>query len=377
MRSATLAYFLSYFLFSFLSKSLGKTVNPVALLPVSVVACCAIWSLALFGDWLIARWRRSQRSDDDVVAELRRDGVAVLSPSATQRPVLSIIERIHHRIFSKHVVVAASASVVVLCASTLAYTMQGVSLLVPLLLMKGGVYLWGPVVDWINGTSVSSRARLVLGLAIVAVAGALWHKVHVSVANVATAAALGCAAAYVAAYFPKLRVMSRYRGDVDFLFAEMTTTLIIALPVSFAIGSAWSLFNHTAALQSLLTAYLVPYASLGPLLSKPAVWLLSLASQGCGLFGGLIFMARVESTLSVPLNRCTSLLGGFVATVALWHGGVWSYLSDAANTPELVGVAAMLAALWVGLPRSGVGKTSERRNGGVASGQLVGGVVAA
>jgi hypothetical protein len=87
------------------------------------------------------------------------------------------------------------------------------------------------------------------------------------------------------------------------------------------------------------------------------LWLMAVASEGAGLFGGLIFMAKMASALSVSINRCTSLLGGFAATLILWAGGrdvswlraVWDYIAAPQNRPELVGVVAMLLALLIGL----------------------------
>ena len=100
------------------------------------------------------------------------------------------------------------------------------------------------------------------------------------------------------------------------------------------------------------------------------LWLMALASEGAGLFGGLIFMAKMASALSVSLNRCTSLLGGFLATLILWAGGrdvswmraVWDYIAAPQNRPELVGVAAMLLALLIGLG----GRERKGGGGGVA-----------
>ena len=81
-------------------------------------------------------------------------------------------------------------------------------------------------------------------------------------------------------------------------------------------------------------------------------------------------MAPMASALSVSLNRCTSLLGGFAATLILWVGSrdvswlqaLWDYAAAPQNRPELVGVAAMLLALLIGLG----GRERKGGGGGVA-----------
>lgn len=152
--------------------------------------------------------------------------------------------------------------------------------------------------------------------------------------SLGTGVAILCAAVYVAVYFPKLHVLSRHRGERDFLFAELTTTLLLALPLAAAYAL---LRGHGAAVATLL--------------HRPQLWVLSAASEGCALFGGLLFVARIQSTLAVTLSRCTSLLGGFVATLLLWVAGggrLGTWLLDMGNWPELLGVGVMIVALVLG-----------------------------
>lgn len=353
MLAITALYFVSYLLFSFLTKSVG---GGVLLLPASTLCCTVVMALTLSIQHLVTAIRRRWpgHPDDVVAAQLREDGVAVIG--RIQAPPKSFYERIRPRLFSRDVFIVSGASAIILFASTAAYSTPDVSLLVPLLLMKGGVLLWGPFVDWLHGEGVTVRARLILGLAVIAVAGALWHKISVST-SIGVSLALGCAVAYVTAYFPKLHVIARYRGDLDFLVADLVTTLLIALPGSIALAVVMVTWRQGWTLHTLQSA---SHAFLG-LVQARCVWLLSVASEGCALFGGLIFFARLESTLTVPLNRCTSLLAGFVATLLLWAGRgdfvtmlgrVGDYFVAPTNRPEVVGVVAMLVALWLGTRRS-------------------------
>lgn len=330
-------YLLSYFVFSFLTKTLGKVSPGPVLVLASLIACQGVWIAGLAFEAMWQRWRRGDdktgRPDDD---------------SRLQYPTL--IHRIAPHLFRRDVVIAATASAAIIVSSTLAYAMPGVSLLLPLLLMKGGPNLWAPIIDTMRGSTITHRARVVFSLALVAVVAALWSKVTVT-ASIAVTATVGCALVYMLAYFPKLRILAKYRGDLVFLIADMTTTLLIALPAVVAL--VWLKYGAGGLWQSV------------QLLGDYRVWAMGAASEGAGLFGGLVFLAKTESTLSVPINRCSSLLGGTAATLALWWLDGGTLLGWAGrNVPELIGVVAMLAALVIGVGRGGgVGVRAGRRVG--------------
>ena len=328
-------YLLSYFVFSFLTKTLGKVSPGPVLVLASLIACQGVWIAGLAFE---AMWQRWRRGDD----KTRRPDDVSLHPS--------LIHRIAPQLFRRDVVIAATASAAIIVSSTLAYAMPGVSLLLPLLLMKGGPNLWAPIIDTMRGSTITYRARIVFSLALVAVVAALWSKVTVT-ASIAVTATVGCALVYMLAYFPKLRILAKYRGDLVFLIADMTTTLLIALPAVVAL--VWLKYGAGGLWQSV------------QLLGDYRVWAMGAASEGAGLFGGLVFLAKTESTLSVPINRCSSLLGGTAATLALWWLDGGTLLGWAGrNVPELIGVVAMLAALVIGVGRGGgVGVRAGRRVG--------------
>ena len=327
-------YLLSYFVFSFLTKTLGKASPGPVLVLASLIACQGVWIAGLAFEAMWQRWRcgddKARRQDDN------------------GKP--SLIHRIAPHLFHRDVVIAATASAAIIVSSTLAYAMPGVSLLLPLLLMKGGPNLWAPIIDTMRGSTITHRARVVFSLALVAVVAALWSKVTVT-ASIAVTATVGCALVYMLAYFPKLRILAKYRGDLVFLIADMTTTLLIALPAVVAL--VWLKYGAGGLWQSV------------QLLGDYRVWAMGAASEGAGLFGGLVFLAKTESTLSVPINRCSSLLGGTAATLALWWLDGGTLLGWAGrNVPELIGVVAMLAALVIGVGRGGgVGVRAGRRVG--------------
>ena len=341
-------YFLAYFAFSFLTKTLGKGSPGPVLVLASLITCLGVWVVGLGVE---AGWRWWRLRDGETTRWRPGDNQA-------RRPDNSLIQRTLPHLFRRDVVIVAVMSAIIIVSSTSAYALPGVSLLVPLLLMKGGPNIWAPLIDWLNGSAVTTRARIVFGLALVAIVGALWSTVSVT-ASVAVTAAVGWAALYMLAYFPKLKIMARYRGDLVFLIADMTTTLLIALPAVVAL--VWIKYGAGGLWQSM------------QLLGDYRVWAMGAASEGAGLFGGLVFLAKTESTLSVPINRCSSLLGGTVATLALWWLDGGTLLGWASrNVPELIGVIAMLAALVIGVGRGGgVGDGGRRVVGRVDNGETM------
>jgi hypothetical protein len=152
--------------------------------------------------------------------------------------------------------------------------------------------------------------------------------------------------------------------DVGFLVTEMTGTLLFAVPAAVVLVLATAAWRHQPVAPML--------GAVGHLVLNWKLWIMAVASEGAGLFGGLIFMAKMASALSVSINRCTSLLGGFVATLILWAGSrdvswfraVWDYAAAPQNRPELVGVAAMLLALLIGLGGRSDGKGRDDKGGG-------------
>ena len=362
MSATTLAYLVTYCVFSLYTKQLGRQSDGAVLLLASMLACAVVWlaGLLMWEGW--RRWTESRHTARDaaVLAHLRTQNIHI-TPAA--KPTPFSLHQLWQRLFHPDTLQAAAASATILLASTLAYGQPDVSLLLPLLLMKGGPNIWGVLLSWLRGEGVTLRARVVLGLAVTAVVAVLWHKLDLH-AQLGVGVALMCATVYVLAYYPKLSVMSRYRGDVGFLITEMTGTLIFAVPAALALVMVIAAWKHQPLAPML--------GQVGHLLLNWKLWLMAIASEGAGLFGGLIFMAKMASALSVSLNRCTSLLGGFAATLILWAGSrdvswlqaLWDYAAAPQNRPELVGVAAMLLALLIGLGGRGDGKGRGDKEGG-------------
>lgn len=224
-----------------------------------------------------------------------------------------------------------------LCASaivvttTLAYTLQGVSIVFAMLLMRGGVLVIAPFVDLLAKRHVRWFSWLALGLSVASLFAAFAGDGGLALTAVA-AVDIGI---YLASYFVKLRLMSGVAKSVDvetnrryFVEEQMVSTpmAVVALAVMAALGQHdlregfLSLWRHPAA---------------------PWIVVVGVLSQGTGIFGGLVLLAPQENTYCVPVNRASSVLAGIVASfvlAVLWHQALPA-------TSERVGAALILAAI--------------------------------
>ena len=218
---------------------------------------------------------------------------------------------------------AGLCSVLILISSTASYAIPAVSLVLPLLLNKGGVLAMAPLLDRRRGAVVTPRAWCVLGLAVCGMACGIVPGLLT--ARAPTLLALALSAAYLLGYVGKLSVIGGQKGNAPFLREEMSVTTVAALPVALLLGV-------------LLSP--APAIALAASLSNGWVYVAGLASQGCGYFGGMLLMRQAPHSLCVPLNRAASVLAGLLASCAL---GRWP------SRWEIFGALVMTIALAVGV----------------------------
>jgi drug/metabolite transporter (DMT)-like permease len=218
---------------------------------------------------------------------------------------------------------AGLCSVLILISSTASYAIPAVSLVLPLLLNKGGVLAMAPLLDRRRGAVVTPRAWCVLGLAVCGMACGIVPGLLT--ARAPTLLALALSAAYLLGYVGKLSVIGEQKGNAPFLREEMSVTTVAALPVALLLGV-------------LLSP--APAVALTASLSNGWVYVAGLASQGCGYFGGMLLMRQAPHSLCVPLNRAASVLAGLLASCAL---GRWP------SRWEIFGASVMTIALAVGV----------------------------
>jgi len=231
-----------------------------------------------------------------------------------------------------------------LCASaimvttTLAYTFEGTSIVLMMLLMRGIVLGLAPVVDLISRRPVRGRAWVALGLSFAALVVAFRARGSLTL----SAPAILCLALYGSAYFVRLRVMSRAAktedgGDNRRFFVEEQ---LVSAPAVLTVLCLWALIDTGPQGVSLRQGF--GDFLLGPM--GAVAFLAGLCSQGTGIFGSLVLLDKRENTFCIPVNRASSVLAGVAAS------GLLAALLPMMRLPatgELLGAALMIGALVV------------------------------
>ncbi len=222
--------------------------------------------------------------------------------------------------------------------TTLAYTFGGVSIVFMMLLMRGGVLIIAPMVDFIARRKVRWFSWAALGLSIAALLAALFTGKRGYDMTLVAGIDL---AIYLLAYFIRLRFMSRLAKSDDenakaryFVEEQMVATPALVLTLG-----AMALFTENQMSRELVRGFTTFFGS-------ELLWMaviVGLLSQGTGIFGGLILLDKRENTYCVPVNRASSILAGLVASYSLTM-----ILGE--RTPafsELLGAGLVLAAIAV------------------------------
>ncbi len=233
--------------------------------------------------------------------------------------------------------ISGLATAMIIATTTLNYTSAGISILLALLLMRGGVLIIAPFIDLMTGRLVRVGSWIAMALSLTAVALALSN---VGSYRMTLLAALNVAA-YLGGYVIRLNVMSRLAKDPDpdvnrRYFYEETYVAAIAL---VAIPALIALIVPGSIAGQLRDGFSGLFTSPS---SVPALVIGFL--YGClYLFGTWIYLDPQENTFCIPLNRCSSLLSGVVSSYAL----AVLLGTNAPGSRELAGVALVASALVV------------------------------
>ena len=207
---------------------------------------------------------------------------------------------------------AAFCTALIIAATTLNYTFEGVSILLMLLLMRAGVLILSPLLDALHWRRVGWTSWTALGLSIAA--AALVLLVDVKSYALPGAAALSLAV-YLAGYAGRFEVMSRFAKTRDpelnrrfFVEEHLASTplqvLILLVPALIGFGTVGE------ELRRGFTSFLLTPAAL------PA-FLVGLLYEGLFFFGSLIYLDPREYTFCVPVNRGASLFAVVVSSYGL------------------------------------------------------------
>ncbi|HEY2964065.1 MAG TPA: hypothetical protein VGJ37_16715 [Pyrinomonadaceae bacterium] len=284
-----LGYYLSYTPYSALTKALSSgllpnTTGPVkgtVLLPLSAIATVVgmLGFITAMGWWKYAG---------------RREFFGVSVPFPRRLTFLSGI-----------------CMATIMGTTTLAFTFGGLSIVLVLVLLRGGTLIIAPVVDHIVGRRVRwfSWAAMLVSLA------AVLLVLSDAASYTLTLAAIIDIGAYLAAYFFKFQFMSRLAKSDDraatlryFVEEQMVASplLVLALIVMALIGAGDIMTGFRIGLTSFVTSPAAIYAAL-----------VGLSYAALCVCTTLIFLDRRENTFCVPMHCGSSMLAGFTATAIL------------------------------------------------------------
>lgn len=234
-------------------------------------------------------------------------------------------------------VIAGGSTALIIATTTLNYTFDGVSILLALLLMRGGVIILAPLVDRLRGRRVRPQSWIAFALSVLAVAIALWRvdSYHLSIT-----AAVNLSG-YLLGYFVRLYTMTSLAKSASPVenrqyFVEELTVAAILLTL---VPGLQALLGHgeiSMQLRHGFTRFLV-----GPM--GPPAAAIGLLYASLYYFGTKIYLDSRENTFCIPLNRGASLLSGIVSSYALMilFGG------QPPNAYQLLATMVVIAALLV------------------------------
>jgi hypothetical protein len=204
-------------------------------------------------------------------------------------------------------------STAVIVTTTLAYTFEGISIVFMMLLLRGGVLVLAPIVDSLSGRHVRWFSWLALALSLGSLAVTFTGGGNLVLTTAATVDVI----IYLAAYFIRLRFMSKLAksNDPDAARRYFVEEQCVATPALVVVLVLLALFGP----DKISTPLAAGFTSLPTPSAWVLVFLIGLLSQGTGIFGGLVLLDKRENSFSVPVNRCSSMLAGLGATLVTWQ----------------------------------------------------------
>ena len=313
--SLGLGYFLFYTPYSGLTKALSKGLLPgiggpvkgTILLPVSVMAVV----VGMLGFITLMNWWKYAG---------RREFFGIRIPFPQRLTFISGI-----------------CLAIIMGTTTLAFTLEGVSIVLVLVLLRGGVLIIAPLVDTIARRRVRwfSWTAMLISLMAVLLVLADAANYRLSIAAIATVGA------YLTAYFIKFHLMTRLAKTSDknatlryFVEEQMVASplLLLALVALATIGSGDALIGFRLGFTTFL-------------LSKEALFavMIGLLYAGLCVCTTLIFLDRRENTFCVPMHCGSSMLSGLAATYVL----NLVYHQTTTSNPPLISAGLIVMALAV------------------------------
>src|ERR1044072_7396655 len=219
--------------------------------------------------------------------------------------------------------------------TTLAFTFGGLSIVLVLVLLRGGTLVIAPIVDRIVGRRVRWFSWTAMFVSLAAVLTALSDA---STYTLTLAAAIDVAA-YLAAYFFKLQFMSRLAKTDEreatlqyFVEEQMVASplLVITLIVLSLIGATPVMMGFRTGLTTFVTTPGALFAAL-----------VGFSYAALCVCTTLIFLDRRENTFCMPMHCGSSMLSGFTASAIL----AYFFNVSGPTTAQSVGAGLLIVAL--------------------------------
>jgi protein-tyrosine-phosphatase len=224
---------------------------------------------------------------------------------------------------------------VIIGTTTLAFTFGGLSIVLVLVLLRGGVLVIAPLVDatfsrrvrWFSWAAMLTSLLAVL----VVLADASNYKV--------SAAAIIDVAAYLTAYFFKLQFMTRLAktNDQHATRRYFVEEVMIASPLllaSLAVLAAIGVGNVMTGFKLGFTTFLSTRGAIFAIL-------VGLSYAGLNVCTTLIFLDRRENTFCVPMHCGSSLLSGLTAAYVL----TFLFNQTPSSTAQVISAGLIIVAL--------------------------------
>lgn len=313
----TLGYFLSYIPYSGLSKAVtagllrgGHPIPAAEVLASSTISTAAsiLLFITVMGWWRYGRKRRVF-------------GLNVLFPR-------------------RQTIISGIGFAAIIITTTLAYSFSGVSIILALVLMRGGVLTISPVIDRIFDRRVRwfSWAGLILSLLALIISFCDIHSYQLSLA------ALLNLAAYLTGYSLRLPCMTQIAktGPREVAFDYFVEEQAVAMPVLVLVPATLAVIGRSDVADQLRFGFAHlfsnSFAQFG--------WAIGFFYAVLGVFLSFIYLDRRENTFCMPLFSCSSLLSGIVASYLL----VWWARGLRPNEVQLSAASLIIVALLVMSP---------------------------
>lgn len=219
--------------------------------------------------------------------------------------------------------------------TTLAFTFAGLSIVLVLVLLRGGTLIIAPVVDHIVGRRVRWFSWAAMFVSLLAVSAVLIDAANYKL----TIAAIIVVGAYLVAYFFKLQFMSTLAKSDEksatlryFVEEQMVASplLVLALVVMAFVGAGDVMMGFRTGLTTFLISPAAVFAAL-----------VGLFYAGLCICTTLIFLDRRENTFCMPMHCGSSMLSGFTATAVL----AYFFHQSSPSSAQMISAGFIVVAL--------------------------------